>query len=198
MSSLDESLATKSEWRRALLQARRNVAEDARSSEATALEEALLRWLDGQQVRTVTAYVPVGGEPGSPGTLDALRDAGLRVLLPVVVRNGPLEWAEFTGPDSLRPAGFGLLEPAGERLGPAAIGEADALLVPALGVDHRGVRLGRGAGHYDRSLPMAAPDAPRIGVVRDQEFVAELPGEAHDVRMTSVLTPGRGIVALPM
>ncbi|MEV0088011.1 5-formyltetrahydrofolate cyclo-ligase [Saccharopolyspora sp. NPDC050642] len=198
MSSLDESLTTKSEWRRALLQARRNVAEDARSSEATALQEALLRWLDGQQARTVTAYVPVGGEPGAPGTLDALRDAGLRVLLPVVVRNGPLEWAEFTGPDSLRPAGFGLLEPAGERLGPAAIGEADALLVPALGVDHRGVRLGRGAGHYDRSLPLAAPNAPRIGVVRDEEFVAELPGEPHDVRMTGVLTPGRGIVALPM
>ncbi|MEV0704456.1 5-formyltetrahydrofolate cyclo-ligase [Saccharopolyspora sp. NPDC050389] len=198
MSSLDESLTTKSEWRRALLGGRRDVAEDTRSSEATALQEALLRWLDGQPVRTVAAYVPVGGEPGSPDTLDVLHDAGLRVLLPIVVRSGPLEWAEYTGPDSLQPAGFGLLEPAGERLGSAAIGEADALLVPALAVDHQGVRLGRGAGHYDRSLPMAAPNAPRIGVVRDREFVADLPGEPHDVRMTGVLTPGRGIVALPM
>lgn len=198
MSSLDESFTTKSEWRRALLEQRGGVPEDIRSAEARALQEALLKWLDGRSVRTVAAYVPVGGEPGSPGLLDALLDAGLRVLLPVVVRGGPLEWAEFTGPGSLRRAGFGLLEPAGDRLGTAAIGQADALLVPALAVDHRGVRLGRGAGYYDRSLPMAAPNAPRIGVVRDGEFVAELPGEPHDVRMTGVLTPSRGVAALPM
>ncbi len=85
-----------------------------------------------------------------------------------------------------------------KRQGPTTIGAADAVLVPALAVDHQGVRLGRGAGYYDRSLPMAAPSAPRIGIVRDGEFVVELPGEAHDVRMTGVLTPRRGVVALPV
>lgn len=198
MSSLAESRTTKSEWRRKLLEQRREVAEDTRSTEDSALQEAVLSWLDGRGARTVTAYVPVGGEPGSPSLLDALRDAGLRVLLPIVVGHEPLEWAAYTGPDSLRPARFGLLEPAGDRLGRAAIGEADALLVPALAVDHQGVRLGRGAGHYDRSLPLAAPGAALIGVVRDGEFVAELPGEPHDVRMTGVLTPRRGVVALPV
>ncbi|MCI2421311.1 5-formyltetrahydrofolate cyclo-ligase [Saccharopolyspora sp. K220] len=198
MSSLDESCTTKSQWRNLLLEQRREIDESTRSVEDSALQEALLRWLSDRPVRTVTAYVPVGGEPGSPGMLDALRAAGLRVLLPIVVRGGPLEWATYTGPDSLRAAGFGLLEPVADRLGPAAIGEAEALLVPALAVDHRGVRLGRGAGHYDRSLPMAAPGAALIGIVRDGEFVAELPGEPHDVRMTGVLTPRRGVVALPV
>ncbi|MGP4021204.1 5-formyltetrahydrofolate cyclo-ligase [Saccharopolyspora sp. 5N708] len=198
MSSLDESCTTKSQWRNLLLEQRREVDETTRSAEAGALQKALLRWLGDRPVRTVAAYVPVGGEPGSPGLLDALREAGLRVLLPIVVRGGPLEWAAYTGPDSLRSAGFGLLEPVGDRLGPAAIGEAEALLVPALAVDHRGVRLGRGAGYYDRSLPMAAPGAALIGIVRDREFVDELPGEPHDVRMNGVLTPRRGVVALPM
>ncbi|MDA3650025.1 5-formyltetrahydrofolate cyclo-ligase [Saccharopolyspora indica] len=199
MSSLDESATTKAEWRNTLLEQRREVDQTTRLAEAAALQEAALAWLAEHPVRTVAAYVPVGDEPGSPDLLEALRAAGLRVLLPVVVnRREPLEWADYTGPDSLRGAGFGLLEPAGQRLGAAAIGEAGALLVPGLAVDRRGVRLGRGAGYYDRSLPMAAPGAPLIGVVRDAEFVAELPGEPHDVRMTRVLTPRRGVVPLPV
>ncbi|MGW1682222.1 5-formyltetrahydrofolate cyclo-ligase [Saccharopolyspora sp. NPDC002376] len=199
MSSLDESATTKDDWRRKLLLQRRDVDETTRSADAGAVQEAVLGWLRQHPVRTVAAYVPVGGEPGSPELLEALRAAGLRVLLPVVVnRRAPLEWADYTGPESLRPAPFNLLEPAGQRLGAAAIGEAEALLVPALAVDRRGVRLGRGAGHYDRSLPMASPEAPLIAVVRDEEFVAELPGEPHDVRMTGVLTPRRGVVSLPV
>ncbi|KAA5836935.1 5-formyltetrahydrofolate cyclo-ligase [Saccharopolyspora hirsuta] len=198
VSSLDESCTTKAEWRRRLLQQRRDMDETTRSAEARALQEAALAWLAEHPVRTVAAYVPVGGEPGSPDLLEALRAAGLRVLLPVVNRRQPLEWADYTGPDSLREAGFNLLEPAGQRLGAAAVGEAGALLVPALAVDRRGVRLGRGAGYYDRSLPMADPAAPLIAVVRDEEFVPELPGEPHDVRMTGVLTPQRGVVSLPV
>jgi 5-formyltetrahydrofolate cyclo-ligase len=54
------------------------------------------------------------------------------------------------------------------------------------------VRLGRGAGHYDRSLVHATPGTAFIGVVRDQEFLAQLPADDHDIRMTAVLTPSRG------
>lgn len=142
----------------------------------------------------VAGYVPVRGEPGSLGMLDGLRELGCRVLLPVVVGAEPLEWAEYTGPGSLREEPrYRLLEPAGERLGQHAISTAEVVLVPALGVDRQGVRLGRGGGHYDRSLPMAAPEAVLIGVVRDEEFVDALPGEPHDVRVHAVLTPGGGV-----
>jgi len=58
------------------------------------------------------------------------------------------------------------------------------------------VRLGRGAGFYDRSLPLAAPTARLVAVVRDDELVDRLPAEPHDVRMTHALTPNGGLVAL--
>jgi 5-formyltetrahydrofolate cyclo-ligase len=58
------------------------------------------------------------------------------------------------------------------------------------------VRLGRGAGFYDRSLPLAAPTALLVAVVRDDELVDRLPAEPHDVRMTHALTPHGGVVAL--
>jgi 5-formyltetrahydrofolate cyclo-ligase len=91
------------------------------------------------------------------------------------------------------PGPYGLREPVGPRLGPDAIGLADVLLIPALAVDRRGVRLGRGAGHYDRSLPKAGAEAALIAVVRDEELVDQLPDEPHDVRMTATLTPRLGI-----
>jgi len=195
--------ATKAEWRARLSAARAAVSVAEQVAEAAALISAVsemsavsARSLAG----TVCGYVPFDGEPGSIGLLDALRGRGVRVLLPVVPADpGPLDWAEYRGTASLAPGRFRrILEPTGPRLGPGAVAEAGLVLVPALAVDHRGVRLGRGAGHYDRSLAHAAPGAGLVAVVRDAELVERLPAEDHDVRVTGVLTPGRGHVRLPL
>ena len=145
---------------------------------------------------TVCAYMPVGREPGSPAMLDALRDHGAHVLLPIARDPGPLSWATYEGPDTLIRAPYGLLEPAGPAQPPEAIGTAAVVLLPALAVDRRGVRLGRGAGFYDRTLDLAAPGARLVAVVRDSEFFDELPEDPHDRRVNWALTPGRGPVRL--
>lgn len=182
------AVSRKRELRRTLLAARRAVPVPVREAEARALAAVVL-----PQSGTVCAYHPVGAEPGSGTLLDALLARGHRVLLPVVAADGRLDWAVYTG--ALRAGPFGLLEPDGALLGPGAIVEAALVLVPALAVDAAGVRLGRGGGYYDRSLPLAG-DVPLVAVVRDDELVDELPAEPHDVRMTGVLTPGRGLLPL--
>ncbi|WP_233576274.1 5-formyltetrahydrofolate cyclo-ligase [Saccharopolyspora rhizosphaerae] len=197
MSSPDEFRTSKADWRDRLLRGREDLDEPTRKADDQALMTSLLGWLAQRELGVVAAYVPVGPEPGAD--LPAvLHEAGLRVLLPIVAGKGPLDWAEYTGPGSLEPATFGLLEPAGDRLGAEAISQAEVVLVPALGIDHQGVRLGRGAGYYDRSLTLRGPEAELLGIVRDAEFVPSLPGEDHDVRMTSVVTPARGVVRLPV
>ncbi|HEY0637389.1 MAG TPA: 5-formyltetrahydrofolate cyclo-ligase [Pseudonocardiaceae bacterium] len=178
-------------WRERLRSARAAVTPEEHAAAAAALARRVAD-LRG----TVCAYRPIGGEPGSAAMLTALRDAGCRVLLPVVVRGRPLDWAEYTGESGLAPAGYGLLEPTGPRLGAAAIGTADVVLVPALAVDRSGVRLGQGGGYYDRSLPLAAPGARLIAVVGDHELLPSLPREPHDVLVTEALTPSSGFVAL--
>jgi 5-formyltetrahydrofolate cyclo-ligase len=80
----------------------------------------------------------------------------------------------------------------GPRLGAAAVGTADVVIVPALAVSRDGQRLGRGGGYYDRALLLARPDAVVVAVVFDEELVDELPTEAHDRRVAVVVTPSGG------
>ena len=177
----------KATLRSRLLAARRSLPAEVRALEAAALA-AHVAALDVTPDQTVCAFLPVGSEPGDASWLDGLR---CRVLLPIVTGDSPLDWAVYDGPSALAPAGFGLMEPTGPRLGASAIAGASLVLVPALAVSVTGVRIGKGQGHYDRSLPLVK--APLVGVVRDSEVLAEVPGEPHDVRMNGVLTPSVGL-----
>lgn len=190
--------ASKTALRDRLLAARAAVADAVRADEARALSDHLERAVSGGA--TVCAYVPVGAEPGSIAMLDALLRRAGRVLLPIARTDTdgvplPLRWGEYR-PGRLVAGRWGLLEPAEPWLPESALAEAGLVLVPALAVDRRGVRLGRGRGFYDRSLSGRDPRAKLVAIVRDDEFVDELPAEAHDVPMTHVLTPRRGVIAV--
>ena len=189
---------TKSQLRSRIVAARRSVdpAERQRQARALARHAATL----AEPGATVCAYVPVGSEPGSAALIDGLVDRGVVVLLPVARRDSedtplPLQWGRYR-PGELVSAPFGLREPRRPWLAADVLREASVLLVPALAVDRRGARLGRGAGFYDRTLGLAAPGATLVAVVGDDELVDRLPAEPHDVPMTHALTPGRGLVRL--
>jgi 5-formyltetrahydrofolate cyclo-ligase len=190
--------ATKAALREQLLAARGGVADTVRAVEARMLSEHLEPVVSSGS--TVCAYVPVGTEPGSTEMLDMLLRRSRRVLLPVARTTDdgtplPLQWGEYR-PGALVPGPWGLLEPPEPVLPASALAEATLVIVPALAVDRRGVRLGRGRGFYDRSLDGRDPQTRLIAMVRDVEFVDELPAEMHDVPMTDVITPRRGVMAL--
>ena len=188
----------KARLRSELLGARRAVPENVRRVESGQLRGHLVDVVGDAE--TVCAYVPMGTEPGSPQLLDALSQLCQTVLLPVA-RTGPegehlpLQWGRYV-PGQLIKGRFGAREPAAPWLPASAVADAQVVLIPALAVDRRGVRLGRGGGFYDRSLKLCRPGAHLVAVVRDSEVIDEVPGEAHDVPMTHALTPGAGLVVL--
>ncbi|MFE9766007.1 5-formyltetrahydrofolate cyclo-ligase [Streptomyces sp. NPDC005808] len=170
-------------------------ADDLRESTA-ALAARALELPALAHARTVAAYVSVGGEPGTLALLDALHARGVRVLLPVLLADNDLDWGAYAGAGSLVRVQHGgktaLLEPAGERLGPDAVLEADVVLLPGLAVDARGIRLGRGGGSYDRvlaRLERAGADPALVVLLYDAEVVERVPGEPHDRPVQAVVTP---------
>lgn len=141
--------------------------------------------------RCVASYVSVGSEPGTRHLLDALAARGVLVLVPVVLADRELDWAEYDGPGDLEPAAHGLLEPAGGRLGVDAVRRADVVLVPALAVDRDGARLGKGGGYYDRALTHVRPPTLACALVHDGELLPDgetVPTESHDRRVDAVVT----------
>lgn len=142
-----------------------------------------------RQAATVAAYVSIGAEPGTSWLLDGLRAAGRRVVLPVLLPDGDLDWATYDGERSLAPARFGLLEPTTRRLGVDAVARADAVVVPGLAVSSSGVRLGRGGGSYDRALGRVPIGTFTCVVLYDDEVDRPVPVEPHDRAVTAAVTP---------
>ncbi len=142
---------------------------------------------------TVAAYAATRREPGGTAMLDALIDQGIRVLLPIVPEGAPqrLQWGEYQGERHLHEGRWNLLEPQGIRLDPDTLVQAKLILVPAVAVDRRGARLGRGAGYYDRTL--TGMPGQTVAVVHDAEVVdGDLPADRYDVPVQWILTPSGG------
>ncbi|WP_307126577.1 5-formyltetrahydrofolate cyclo-ligase [Streptomyces sp. B1I3] len=189
-------MSRKTLLRRELLAARRLLTSQDVTDAAELLASCAAALPELIGARTVAAYVSVGREPGTHALLDLLRARGVRVLLPVLLADNDLDWAAYRGAGHLVPAGRGLLEPDGDRLGPDAVLDADVVLLPGLAVDRRGMRLGRGGGSYDRVLARlsAAGARPALAVLLyDDEVVAQVPEEPHDHPVDAVITPVRAL-----
>jgi len=187
--ALDSVTARKLALRDQLLTRRNRLSLAEVGEAARALTERLLATAEVRRAATVAAYASVGTEPGTTRLLETLLEAGRRVILPVLMPGGDLDWAVFHG--DLMPAGRGLLEPAGPRLGPDAIGTADVVLSPGLAVDRSGMRLGRGGGSYDRALARVSVGTFTCVLLYDDEVLDEVPVDDHDRRVVAAITPRR-------
>lgn len=155
---------------------------------ARRIAEHLLATTEVRRAATVAAYVSIGTEPGTGLLLRALVDAGKRVILPVLLPDGDLDWGTYRGDTSLAPARMGLLEPV-DRLGPEAVATADVVLVPGLAVSPTGMRLGRGGGSYDRALARIPVGTPVWCLLHDEEVGLSVPTEPHDRPVTGAASP---------
>ena len=210
--SFDGSLP-KPELRRRILARRSRLGFDARARHDADLLREVVRWVADSLADVpdpvVAAHVPIDTEPGAtigaPDTFggdeeadagsgfpDALLAAlterlpGVRLLLPVCPPGPPtaLDWAEYTG--DLEPGKYGLPEPVGPLLGAEAIGRANVILVPGLAGDVAGMRMGRGAGYYDRSLAHATGRTALL--LHPDEVLDVVPHAPHDLPVDAVLT----------
>jgi 5-formyltetrahydrofolate cyclo-ligase len=188
---------TKRDLRRELLTARRARDPHERENLDAGVRATLASWLSARAsasdstTLTISAYVPMDGEPGGPSMPDALAEVTPDILLPIVLPDRDLDWAAHDRRAGFAPAQLGLREQVGPRLGPEAITRADVILVPALAVDRHGMRLGRGGGSYDRALSRVRPSQLILAVLYPDEILASVPSEPHDRPVHGVVTSDR-------
>jgi 5-formyltetrahydrofolate cyclo-ligase len=139
--------------------------------------------------RLVGAYAPFGAEMDPRPLARRAQGLGARLALPRAPRPadaGPLAFHIWEEGDPLKRSSFGVLEPL-EAAPPA---RPDLVLVPLLGFDRRGGRLGYGAGFFDRTLRSLRANGGvfALGLAYAAQEHAALPLEAHDEPLDAVVT----------
>lgn len=162
----------------------RSALEREEASRAIALHASSVPAL--VSARRVAAFLSMPSEPGTGPLLEWLVGREVSVIVPVSNPDRTLDWVEHSTGE-VAASDLGVPEPTGVRLGPQALESCDVAIVPALAVDHRGNRLGRGAGYYDRAL--ADHHGLVCALVFADELLPEVPHEPHDHPVDLVLTP---------
>ena len=182
----DHQTAIRAALRDRMCRRRASVPDRRQRAGAAAIVDRLVAFAVRGRWTTVLAYVAHAGELDPAAAVDGLLDLGITVGLPRV-HDRDLSFHRMDGDDSWESGAFGILTPPAwaPTVTPA---DADAVLVPLVGFDDQGNRLGMGGGFYDRLLADATRPL-RIGLAHDGQRVARLPVQAWDQHLDGIVTP---------
>lgn len=174
---------------RSLIQSRfRNLTPPLRDHLSEQIRRRVLDWPVYQQARTLLLYSSIGDEVQTQRLIESALEDGKRVILPRVTdRDLALHVVTGDG-ECYRKGVFGIREPDPARCPAAALADADLALVPGRAFNYAGIRLGRGAGYYDRLLRERPAALPVFGLAFGFQVVDHVPSAPHDVPVDGVIT----------
>jgi 5-formyltetrahydrofolate cyclo-ligase len=132
----------------------------------------------------VALYRPIGSECDTRQILDAARATGADIALPAIIDRTRIAFRAFRPGDQLVPGGFGTLSPGAG----AAEVEPDLIVLPLVGFDETGARLGYGRGYYDGAVAGLSRRPVLIGIAFSEQQTTRIPTEPHDVRLDWIVT----------
>jgi len=178
---------SKEALRRAALEARKAFVRTLADADRALLEQRLAEKLTSlfAGVSVVAGYHPLGSEISPLPAMEEARAVGAIAAFPCF--NNPAKPFRFLAGDPLEPGPFGIMQPA--RRHPVV--QPDLVLVPLIAIDGRGTRLGRGKGHYDRSLLSLKKHRARlVGVGWPVQRLADtIPADEWDVQLDAFASP---------
>lgn len=176
-------------WRKAerarLIAERMALRGEARARHDVAIANALRDLLSPTMV--IGFYWPIRGEYDARKLVAAFLDQGARAAMPVVVQKGaPLVFRNWHPGVRMESGFWDIPVPAeGEPVVPTT------LLVPLVGFDEMGYRLGYGGGYYDRTLASFPAKSLAIGVGYELARLETIYPQPHDIPMSAIVTEGR-------
>jgi 5,10-methenyltetrahydrofolate synthetase len=176
-------------WRRQqrgeLIARRLAISAEARRHGDQRIEQFLVAGFPMLDGLTIGFYWPFNGEVDPRVAVHRFRARGARTALPVVVeKRAPMEFRHWAPGVETVMGVFGLPVPQSPVVVP------DVLLIPPVGFDGRGFRLGYGGGYFDRTLAGLMPQPLKIGLARGVSRIETIHPQPHDIPMDFVITEG--------
>lgn len=178
--------------RRSLRRLRQQLAPEEVHRLSTTIREHLLASDVTRHASSIGLYLPTDNEVDTTPLLQAFWGMGKRVFLPVVEQDRNMAFYPiFPGDETIR-SRWGIEEPPRKDRSALPLAHMALLLIPLVGFDQRGGRLGFGGGFFDRLLGQdgLGTIAPpwRIGVAYGFQEIPRLPEESHDIPLHGVVT----------
>jgi 5-formyltetrahydrofolate cyclo-ligase len=185
----------KNQFRQRLRAARRLLSAEERERASHALSETIFKLAAFRASRRIAAYLPFDGEIDPAPIAERARRLNKEFFLPVLshIRSDRLWFAPCPEHARMRANRFGIPEPVVPARARVRAQDLDLILLPLVGFDTDGNRLGMGAGFYDKSLAFLsyrrAWQKPKIvGLAYECQRVPHLPHEPWDVPLSGIAT----------
>ncbi len=178
--------------RQKMLAMRRALSANETESRSSSLKENILSLPEYKNAKKIMAFLAMKGESNLDGFIrQALLD-GKEVYIPVCLPERQMEAGRLIDMEHFEKGPLGLRNlPAGyEVTSPESL---DLVLIPGLAVSQQGIRLGMGAGYYDRYLARV-PFEKRVAALWDFQVIPDIPSEPFDQKIAKIVTDKSVIV----
>ncbi len=188
---MDNALAhKKQELRKKLKRIRALIPKDEARAKSLELTKTITGSEAYRRSESVMTYVSFGSEVQTQALMEQVLTDKKKLFVPICDVDlkvmFPVEIGSF---DQLEIGSYGILEPKKELLesGVLKIGDKtniDLAIVPVLGFDKHGGRLGYGGGYYDRFLE--GYTGVSVGIAFSECLVESVPAEKHDIKLGKI------------
>ena len=174
--------------RELLAQKRRLLSKEDIAEQSSKVVAAVEQMPCFQSAKTVLIYYPTHNEVDLLSLIKRYKKEKM-FLFPVVHRKA-MTVCPYEGNKKMHRGKFNIPEPTTEPYQ----GDIDLILVPGVGFDKTGNRLGRGGGYYDKFIGRIGKKTLLVGVGYDFQLVEEIPASSWDKRLDYVVTPSNGAI----
>ncbi|RLS38982.1 MAG: 5-formyltetrahydrofolate cyclo-ligase [Planctomycetota bacterium] len=187
----ESAIREKKEALRKLAHTNRN-AQENKDELSRRIVGAFMSLPEYATAEVVMFYIDVRSEVRTRHDLELALQSGKTIVVPWCNAEGELELFKLTSMDELELGMYRILEPKTELRDLAEkqidVESLDLIMVPGVGFDRRGGRMGHGKGYYDKLLQHARRDTPLVALAFECQLFDEIPVAHHDIYMDKIVT----------
>jgi len=179
--------------RKDLIKKRRKLSEFEINNKSQLIEKNLFELDEFKSSQTILFYVSYGNEVYTHDMIKKSLDMKKNIIVPISdVINKDLILSKIDRWEELEKGSYKILEPKRKSEKEIFLDDINLIIVPAIGFDIKGNRLGHGLGYYDKLLKKSN-QATHIGLAFESQIINHIQIEKHDIPVDKIITEKRVI-----
>jgi 5-formyltetrahydrofolate cyclo-ligase len=192
---MEDQHTTKEELRQQVVALLGGLSKAERIERTLAVEARLFEFANFLEARIVMMYMPGEGEVDTRAMITRALQYNKIVVLPAFCpASKEIQLFKIDGLGShLIDGPAGIAEPDPKRCKQVPLDVVDIAILPAVGLDEKGGRLGSGSGYYERLIPRLAPTTRKVALGFEEQILPQIPMESQDRFVDIIITNQRTI-----